>query len=61
MRLPAVIVIASWFVGGALVYAVIWTAHIAFDRTLGYGLKLPAGFHHTHLGRIGRPGNQEDS
>ena len=32
----------------------IWLAHIAFDRMLGYGLKLPSGFADTHLGRIGR-------
>ncbi|RSK23996.1 DUF4260 domain-containing protein [Hymenobacter metallilatus] len=24
--------------------------HSAFDRLLGYGLKLSTGFHHTHLG-----------
>ena len=29
-------------------------AHIGFDRALGYGLKLPEGFRHTHLGLIGR-------
>ncbi|MHA7772023.1 DUF4260 domain-containing protein [Roseibium sp. M-1] len=34
--------------------AIIWTAHIAFDRVLGYGLKSPQGFKITHLGRIGR-------
>lgn len=32
----------------------IWTAHIGLDRTLGYGLKYPAAFGDTHLGRIGR-------
>ena len=32
----------------------IWTAHIGFDRALGYGLKYPTGFGDTHLGRIGR-------
>lgn len=32
----------------------IWTAHVAFDRSLGYGLKLPTGFADTHLGPIGR-------
>lgn len=32
----------------------VWMAHIAFDRALGYGLKLPGGFQETHLGRIGR-------
>jgi hypothetical protein len=34
--------------------ALIWVAHIGFDRTLGYGLKYPTGFDETHLGRIGR-------
>ncbi len=34
--------------------AAIWVAHIGFDRMLGYGLKLPSGFHDTHLGRTGR-------
>lgn len=33
--------------------ALIWTAHIGFDRALGYGLKRPTGFHDTHLGPIG--------
>ena len=32
----------------------IWIAHIAIDRALGYGLKLPTGFGDTHLGRIGK-------
>jgi hypothetical protein len=34
--------------------AMIWLAHIGFDRALGYGLKYQAGFGFTHLGRIGR-------
>jgi hypothetical protein len=34
--------------------AAIWTAHIGFDRMLGYGLKYPTEFGQTHLGRIGR-------
>jgi hypothetical protein len=34
--------------------ALIWLAHIGFDRALGYGLKYEAGFGFTHLGRIGR-------
>jgi hypothetical protein len=29
--------------------ALIWTAHIAFDRLLGYGLKYPTHFKDTHL------------
>lgn len=35
--------------------AMIWLAHIGFDRALGYGLKYAAGFGFTHLGRIGKP------
>lgn len=38
----------------ALQIAAVWTAHIAMDRALGYGLKLPTGFSETHLGRIGK-------
>jgi Domain of unknown function (DUF4260) len=34
--------------------AMIWLAHIGFDRALGYGLKYATGFGFTHLGRIGR-------
>ncbi len=33
--------------------ALIWAAHIGFDRMLGYGLKYKRGFGYTHLGRIG--------
>ena len=38
----------------ALNLALIWLAHIGFDRALGYGLKHAKGFGFTHLGRIGR-------
>ncbi len=34
--------------------AMIWLAHIGFDRALGYGLKYASGFGDTHLGRIGK-------
>ena len=37
--------------------AMIWLAHIGFDRALGYGLKYAAGFGFTHLGRIGKRPN----
>jgi hypothetical protein len=43
--------------GQPLLIALVWTAHIGFDRALGYGLKYASGFAHTHLGRIGRRGN----
>lgn len=30
----------------------IWAAHIAFDRAVGYGLKYPSAFKETHLQRV---------
>jgi len=36
----------------------IWAAHIALDRTLGYGLKEDKGFYYTHLGRISQKKNK---
>ncbi len=36
----------------ALSFAVIWMAHIQFDRALGYGLKYPTFFKDTHLQRV---------
>jgi len=36
----------------ALAIALIWTAHIAIDRLLGYGLKYPTYFKDTHLQHI---------
>jgi hypothetical protein len=35
--------------------ALIWAAHIGFDRLLGYGLKYKTQFGATHLGWKGRP------
>ena len=32
--------------------ALIWLAHIGFDRLLGYGLKYASGFKDTHLSRV---------
>jgi hypothetical protein len=37
-----------------LAIAVIWFAHIGFDRMIGAGLKYRSGFNHTHLGTMGR-------
>ncbi|GAC1391211.1 MAG: DUF4260 domain-containing protein [Candidatus Saccharimonadales bacterium] len=34
--------------------AIIWFAHIAWDRAFGYGLKLETGFKDTHLGHLGK-------
>ncbi len=32
----------------------LWFGHAGMDRAFGYGLKLPEGFAHTHLGMIGK-------
>lgn len=42
--------LSMWF---ALV-ALAWAFHVGADRALGYGLKLPDAFTHTHLGWIGQ-------
>ena len=53
--LPGVLLaIATTGAALAVDLALIWGAHIAFDRALGYGLKYPEGFGTTHLGQIGR-------
>ncbi|SMO79296.1 DUF4260 domain-containing protein [Fodinibius sediminis] len=33
---------------------IIMLGHAAMDRLLGFGLKYPDSFHHTHLGQIGQ-------
>jgi hypothetical protein len=43
-----------WLGPTALAVALVWAAHIGFDRGLGYGLKYSSAFEDTHLGRIGR-------
>jgi hypothetical protein len=43
----------------AVAVALIWTAHIGFDRLLGYGLKYAIGFGHTHLGLTGDAKNRK--
>lgn len=35
-------------------FALVWAAHVGFDRMLGYGLKYGSAFGHTHLGRVGK-------
>jgi len=37
--------------------ALIWVAHIGFDRMLGFGLKYPDAFGHTHLASKRTPPN----
>jgi hypothetical protein len=51
---PLLLAAAGWFVAKPALYplAIIWAAHISFDRMIGYGLKYAEGFKSTHLGRI---------
>ena len=50
LTLLAFSVLTSQPLGTAI--ALIWLAHIFFDRLLGYGLKYPTDFKHTHLQRV---------
>lgn len=60
--LPAVLAVAGVLSGLEILWQIglIFVAHAAFDRTLGYGLKYAAGFRHTHLGPIGKPAPDDD-
>jgi hypothetical protein len=53
---PAALALAAYLVDAPSLYpiALIWTAHIGFDRLLGFGLKYAAGFGVTHLGLSGK-------
>lgn len=42
--------LSMWFA----IIAFAWAFHVGVDRALGYGLKLPNAFTHTHLGWIGK-------
>ena len=50
------VALAGWSVHehkeGFLAFALIWFAHVGFDRALGYGLKYPTFFKDTHLQRV---------
>jgi uncharacterized protein DUF4260 len=54
--IPIALLIAGFAFDQALAVSLasIWLAHIGIDRALGYGLKYPGGFGHTHLGRVGK-------
>ena len=49
--LPLAQGLLAWQRGSPLIgqLALIWLAHISFDRCLGYGLKFPGDFRHTHI------------
>ena len=44
-----------------LFITLVWLFHIFVDRALGYGLKHTKGFHHTHLGPIGKAKKKKKS
>jgi hypothetical protein len=48
---PAILLLLAWQLDqqALLSTALIWLAHIGFDRALGYGLKYQTSFQHTHL------------
>jgi hypothetical protein len=50
--LPLATLAAGYMLAMPTVAAIslIWLAHIGFDRMVGYGLKFPDAFGHTHLG-----------
>jgi succinate-acetate transporter protein len=54
---PALLALAGLMLSTSALYlpALIWAAHIGFDRVLGYGLKYPVAFGATHLGWTGAP------
>ena len=51
---PGLLAVFGLLVGDPLVVSValVWLAHIGFDRMVGYGLKYPSGFFDTHLHRL---------
>jgi predicted ferric reductase len=51
--LPLALGLLAWELGSALTgqLALIWLAHISFDRCLGFGLKFPESFRVTHIQR----------
>ena len=52
---PAVLgALALTLTPAMLPVALIWAAHVGFDRMLGYGLKYGTAFGHTHLGKVGK-------
>ncbi len=51
---PVLLGAAGWWLGWswASPVALIWLAHIGGDRMIGYGLKYPDAFKHTHLDNV---------
>lgn len=53
--LPLMLFAYGFFVSSPIAtqLAIIWIAHIGFDRALGFGLKYERGFRYTHFGKLG--------
>lgn len=53
---PAILAAAGFVAHMPTTYlwALIWVAHISFDRLVGYGLKYPEAFGATHLDWVGK-------
>lgn len=54
--LPVMLLLAAFQLNMPFItpFAIIWLAHIGFDRMMGYGLKYASAFADTHLGRVGK-------
>jgi hypothetical protein len=54
LTIPVLLLLCSqlFAVPQYLPFALIWLAHIGFDRMLGYGLKYPTFFKDTHLQHV---------
>ena len=52
----SIVVLTGLFLQDDLIIKIglIFLSHSSFDRVLGYGLKYPDSFSHTHLGWIGK-------
>ncbi|MBX3276122.1 MAG: DUF4260 domain-containing protein [Sandaracinaceae bacterium] len=52
---PAILGALAYATGASALglVALVWVAHVGFDRALGYGLKYATSFADTHLGRLG--------
>jgi len=58
-----IIGMAGFIFGGqiAIMMGIIIVGHSSMDRMLGYGLKYPDAFTHTHLGLIGKDAMKNES
>jgi len=61
--IPVLIAVSSYAThqGGFLSFALVWLAHIEWDRAFGYGLKYPTFFKDTHLQHVGNAPVHEEA